>query len=275
MSLTLEIDSPHTWPSPVRQILSENRQLFLDFHRRQIELQKLREEDFLDSLSAKNMFFDTIEEITILLENILMPYNIAAYHCTRLARYEIDCIIEDGLKALTSDFINHRLVTALGKGLLPPDSYKYLLSDDVFRKAIQNEFGRRTGSVWFCSSKNTLKDSGSVYRLFRSWGGEVVYFNHEENESIGPCLRSIGTPCIVRCSLPISQAQIFFPAYSQSFISRYISDEIKYPHPPYELDMHMQRDLTAEEIIEIVEISSPEFKRLTNYNTWPESHEIR
>lgn len=196
------------------------------------------------------------------------------YHCTRLTDHEIQNIKSSGLKILTPDLIELRLRTVLEHGILSAEAHEYISNSPMLKSSTSGEYGKRTGMIWFCPNQETLSEIHAVYRLFRSWGGEALYNGHEEDEKISPHLRSIGVPCIAKGGMPFSEVESFSSSYAKRFISRFISDEVEYPEPPYSFDMYIKRDLTPAEILEVIKISDPQFEQLTEYKNWPEEKRI-
>jgi|MDSW01.3.fsa_nt_gb hypothetical protein len=273
--MNIDIDDTDSWPDDFLQIISDNKALFIQYHQEEKRVDKLCREDIALRINRPlNPHKEEYEAVAAQLDTILQTHNIVGYHCTRLTAHEIQNIRSSGLKILTPDLIELRLQTALNQGILSAEAHAYISNSSMLKSSINNEYGERTGMIWFCPNQETLSESDSVYRLFRSWGGEALYNGHEEDEEIAPHLRSIGAPCIVKCAMPFSEAENYSSSYAKRFISRFILDEIEYPEPPYSFDMHMKRDLTPAEILGIIKISDPQFEELTDYKNWPDEEQI-
>ncbi|MCD4782881.1 MAG: hypothetical protein K8T10_03510 [Candidatus Eremiobacteraeota bacterium] len=113
-----------------------------------------------------------------------------------------------------------------------------------------------------------------MYRLFKYWGGEAVYGGHENDPIISNTLKLIGSPCIIKCSVPISEVDKNPPDFCKRFLSYFISNDIEYPEPPASFDMYTERDLKSIEVLEIIEKSNPVFRDLTDHMNWPEDYEV-
>jgi hypothetical protein len=128
--------------------------------------------------------------------------------------------------------------------------------------------------IWFCPNRSTLQQASGVYRLFRSWGGEVLYAGHEDDGNIAHILSGIGLPCIVKCAVPFSQAEQYHVNFSERFIAQFISDAIAYPEPSARFDLHTKRDLDPTGVMDIIGFTDPRFPELTGYADWHARYRI-
>jgi len=107
------------------------------------------------------------------LERILTENRIPAYHCTRLTAIEIYNIKNSGVRLLSADLVRERLTQCRADGHLEEVDYEYLKNSPTIERSLNNRHGNRTGMIWFCPNRSTLRKSSAVYKLFRYWGGEA------------------------------------------------------------------------------------------------------
>lgn len=274
----IDIEDVKTWPDIFFETMSENKDLFIAYQTEDLRIDKLLREDATLRMGRNrpvNTYVDKYDDIVFELAEILKEHNIVGYHCTRLAEHEIVGINREGMKILTTELVHSRLQSALDIGLLNEDQHLYIQNSEILKKSLNNEYGWRTNYIWFCPNLSTLKEGAAVSRLFGSWGGESVYNGHEEDENIGPHLRSIGIPCIVKCSMPIVDVEDDLEGLAKCFIAQFISKDIDFiPDPSACFDMSIQRDLSATEVIEIITFNDPRFEEMTDHTNWYEDERL-
>jgi len=262
----IDIEDPRTWPDTLVKVMSENKNLFVAYHSEEKRLDKLGREDFMLRIRRPpNLHKDQYNKVIETIVGILEKENIVGYHCTRLLDHEINNIKNVGMRMLTRELVTERLQSALDLGLLSTEQHSYISNSEILNDSLDDKMGKRTDYIWFNPNLSTLREGDGVFRFFQSWGGEAVYNGHEEDTKISPGLRSIGNPCIVKCSIPIADIDEDAVYLSRRFVSQFILDEIPYPHPTAGFDMGIQRNLQPSEVVDIIEISHPEFQKLTPY----------
>ena len=269
--MVINFDDVGSWPSDFLNVVAENRNLFIRHHKEEKLIDRLAESDVAFRIERpENRHKNEYKKILSRLSAILQGHKVMGYHCTRLTDSEIQCIKESGLKVLTDNLIAVRLNDALTEGVLPREAYEHISNSDTLKKSVSDQGqGRRKGMIWFVASKETLKQSGSVYRFFKFWGGEALYNNHEADKKISPYLKSIGVPCIIKASIPFSEGQHPIEYYVENFICRDIFDEIRCSQYSDELNIYVKRNLCFTEILEVITVTDPRFEQLTNYMKWP------
>lgn len=273
--MDIEFEVFSTWPRALKDLLELNRENILRYHLERIRIDTLAEEEIRYRVYRPyNEFEDIYGEIVEKTVEILRTERIIGYHCTRLTESESSDIIKNGLKILNLELIKTRLKNALLDNHLDQEGYDFLVSSEIVSGNLNNEWGQRTNYIWFCPNRSTLKESSGVYRLFRSWGGEVIYSGLERDPSIAPKLTKIGRPCIVKCAIPFDTAQTIYQNIPERFVSIFIHDEIECPEPSSNFDMFCRRDLRSEEILDIIERSNAGFSRLTACETWRKNYNI-
>ena len=178
----LEIDDLSSWPADFLDILNENKKLLVEYHLKESAIDnECRDNVFLRIKPPINPFRKKYEEIVDSLEEVLIKYSLLAYHCTRLTKEEIATIKSNGMKVLSNDFINKKLANLIPK-YLSDEQYKYIFDKKCTNPDGSFDLSHRAGRIWFCPNRSTLKEEHSVYRLFKSWGGEAVYVDLENDK---------------------------------------------------------------------------------------------
>ena len=177
----IDLDTPANWPTPVRTFLADHHALFLDWATVQ-ETSTAREYD----------------RAIYSLADLLRQYSLVAWHCTRLADHEIESIKASGMEPLSEPMLYRRIDAAIAAGLLTPDDAAMLKSK---HQASQEN---RTKRLWFCFYPPSQSGETGIADLLDLWGGEALYNSHDRDPTLGPKLRSIGTPCLVEAEIPIA-----------------------------------------------------------------------
>lgn len=267
----MELEDINSWPDDFYKKAQSNKELIIYYQNELDRILMKCEEDVDFRISPEpNIYLSEYKSIGTDLDEILLSHNIVAYHCTRLTDAEFNCIKEKGLKILSADLISHRLRFALKEGYFSYEEYNYLFNSPGLRSNLD----RRLGKIWFSPNRSTLRESSMVYRLFRSWGGEAVYWCNEKDDCISKALRKIGIPCIIKCSLPFKEVMSFGYSYAERFLSYFIADDIKCPEPSSQFDIYMKRNVKSFEIIDIIDFFKPEFNKLTDCKNWGKYYEV-
>jgi hypothetical protein len=266
--LNVEVETPSTWPKDFRQLAESNIQLIISYQKERTRIERLGWNDVMLRLNPptnphKHDYLSLVQQ----LEAILLKHNIIGYQCSRLLPEEILDIQSSGLKILTEELVFSKIQLALNAGHITVDEYHLLKNSDHIKQHLANEYGYSTGMAWFCPNRSTLKDCGAVYRLFRSWGGEAVYNAHEEGDNEIPALRHIGIPCIIKCTFPFRDANQYYDNFSARLLSYLVAHEVDSPEPPAAFDMHINKNLAADEVLEIIELSNPLFSAVLGHKS--------
>lgn len=128
---------------------------------------------------------------------VLEGKKLIGYHCTRLTNAEIESIKTYGLAPQNGDLLLNRIDALVFSGEISQEIADRLKiehsADDEYRR----------GMIWFCFFPPVL-DAYGVQRFFRSWGGEALYAEHEEDPVTGEVLQSIGMPCVIEALVPVT-----------------------------------------------------------------------
>lgn len=123
--------------------------------------------------------------------------SIVGYQCTRLHADEIARLESEDLFPLTPALQRGRIQRRVDAGDLPYDLAKILLQE-----SLAGDQRSRGGLLHFLLTKEV---PDSFWHFFRYWGGEALYLPHIHNSGeIEHALRSIGCPCILEVTIPIS-----------------------------------------------------------------------
>ncbi len=267
--MNVEIEDLGSWPSEFKQEAIRNKPLIVSFNRERLNIeQRCMEDVFLRINPPENKFKQSYLKLMAKLEILLTPHQIVVYHCTRLTREEIENIKQEGLQVLSAGLVHKRLHECLSNGYLEQREYEYFMNSQSLSESLDNRHGARSNKICFCANRTVLRDCGAVYRLFRSWGGEAIYREFENNTSIGNKLRLIGVPCIVVCTIPFTRAKIFHPYFSEHFAAYLIASEFEYAEPSAEFDLSVTRNLDASNVLDVIEYSDHRFEHLTHSLSW-------
>ncbi len=271
--LPVEIEDRTSWPPDFLSAAQQDRELIISYQRERSRIDRLAQNDVLLRIHPPtNKYQSAYRALVERLEAELTRHRLVAYHCTRLTAGEIGGIKSHGMRLLTPELVRNRLDQCRADGHLRKDECEYLQRSEIIQQSLSNKHGNRTGMIWFCPNRSTLQVSSGVHRLFRSWGGEAVYCGHEEDPNIVRALRSIGTPCIVKCAMPFPQARQFHGNFTERFFSQFISQDIEYPEPTAGFDLYTNHDLPASGVLEVIEFFNSRFEALTNCSSWPRHH---
>ena len=247
------LDNIDTRPVSVKKLIILNDKLIKQF---------LLEESFIDNKAYEDVMYRINRPInkykekwSILLDKIereIEKIQIMSFHCTRLTDQEINDIVQNGLKPLDFNFTKKRLDCLLKEWLINKNTYNILLKEN----AASDE--NRKWKIFFFHCISTCRDEWWLHRLFRSWGGEAIYLNHEENKEINNQIRKIGKPCIIVATLDYNETKLYQWIAEKIIkimlnigsISRYDTDSyIDHITPCYK----------------IITIDDSTFEKLTNY----------
>jgi hypothetical protein len=183
------------------------------------------------------------------------------FRAARLKADEIADIKADGLKVLSEDFLHRRLSKLEASRSMPAPVIAALRAKNLAPET------SRSGRTCFCFTRETLRDEHAVNRLFRSWGGEALYANHERDPQIGPVLRKVGTPCIVVAAIPVEDIETYVPI-GECLVNIWCrKHNVGTEHAPG-FGGHTRKNISAANIVRVVEFSDAEFDVLTGHRQW-------
>lgn len=267
--LNVEIEMRETWPSELTAAVGENRTLIRSYFRERQRIDRLGLNNVNPPTNGYRGAYDALVDQ---IDESLTRHRLVAYHCTRLTPNEINQVRTNGLRVLSPDLVQDRLEQCVADGLMTTDERDALAHSPMLKASLANEHGYRTGMVWLCPNRATIRDSAGVFRLFSLWGGEAVYGGHEDNAQITATLARIGEPAIVKCAIPFPCDEPYHPKYAERFLSQSVSDEIEHPEPPPKFDLRTNSGVLPSQVLEVIRFSDPRFEAFTGYSTWPAHH---
>ena len=263
----IRIDDEGTWPSEALGLLEDSLQELIEYEADRARIDMQCREDVLMRLNTPAPAnSEKRGSIRAALSEILSRRRIVGYHCTRLTTAEIASIKRSGLRPLDCQLVHSKIAEAVDGGELLDSVGQQLRS----KNALNGLAGDRIGMIWFCYTRELLGDEGAVVRLLRSWGGEALYYYYENDEAIGPILRNVGLPAIVEAVMPCSRIETFMPLGSR-FLNAFLARrEVFTEHGPA-VDGYVRTPILGGDILRVMTIEDPEFRRLTGCERWSES----
>lgn len=276
MSYTdVEIEVPETWPRDFHQTVAAYHDLVLAYHAERKRIDKIAEIDVMARVHRPpNPYSSAYNSLVDQLDNSLTQHRIIGYHCTRLTLKEITRVKSEGLRILSEELIHKRLDECVADGHISLAQRDFLKNSQSTGDNLQDRNGHRTGMVWLCPNRSTLRRSGEVYRLFRSWGGEAVYAGQEEDKVTAAALAGIGTPAIVKCAVPFPTDASSHPKFAARFLSQSVATEDSYPEPSPRFSLSIRMDIPPSQVVEVIQFADPRFESLTRSSTWAEDRRI-
>jgi hypothetical protein len=273
--LDVELENPLTWPADFQADMLAGRALILAYQRERSRIDQICQEDIISRLNPpENRYENDYKSLLQRLDTSLRKHRIVAYHCTRLLPEEIAEITSVGLRVLSRSLAQGRVKQAVAAGHLSRDDADRLTASETMARNLDDRSGKRTGMICFCPNRSSLADASGVYRLFRSWGGEVVYCGLEDDVDMGPLLGALGMPCIVKCALHFEHARQFHASFAARFVSLFISDEIESPAPSASFDLYTTQNVNSSSVVEVIAFSDPRFASMTRYPEWSDCHRM-
>lgn len=253
------INDIRTWPDDLKQHFKVNYALinsYLEFER-EVDIKAIKD-IFLRLKKPINPFAREWDSFFNAMESILDKYRIVGFHCSRLTEEEQIDIRANNLQPLSIERTKARLDKLYRNNVLSKEQYEILLHNNVV------EDNGRKGKVYCFLHSSTLLDERGLERFFRCWGGEALYYNHEESK-IAKILHKIGEPCIVVLDLnyrDIQEKINDFHNTNSVLIKTYIARKEDTVHDRDYIFYEPQK------VLEIINPTDPIFERLTNYSRW-------
>jgi hypothetical protein len=177
------------------------------------------------------------------------------------------------LRALSPSLVRERLEALVDAGEMSAAQCLFFLDHPMVHAHLSNRHGTRTGLVWLCPNRSTLRDASAVYRLFGSWGGEALYAGFEDDPSVVEVLTGLGQPAILKCAVPLPSDNLH-GCRAAHLLSNAVQEQIEHPEPSPTFDWSMRRDLAPSEVLDIITIDDPCFEALTGYLAWAPERRI-
>ena len=241
----LDLDSPQSWPEELLDYLERHH----DF--------PLRWE------TNRSQPYDPMSETAIEgLSRGLQPYEILGWHCTRLTCAEAAEIQCNGMQLPNAEMLERRIDTLVKTGCITPDIARRLKSEN------QADAKNRAGMVWFCFFPPGDAGESGIERFFRHWGGEALYWGHEDDPVISPAISCIGTPRIVKAVVPIALLPENSGKLARYIYSRYLEGHGVRTYMQVGYEHYIVNPLPAENVRRIISFPEPDFCSLTGCCDW-------
>lgn len=270
----IELERAETWPDAVRRLVEDNRNLLIAYQQERERIDRLGWGDIQVRIHPPaNPYRAAYDELVASTEALLQGHRLVGYHCTRLTPAEVDRVRQNGLRALSPNLVSERLAALVHAGEMDSEQCRLLLDSAMLHERLANRHGNRTGMVWLCPNRSSLRDAASVYRLFRSWGGEALYGSFEDDASVASVLKQLGRPAIVQCAVPLPADELY-GCRAAYLLSNAAYPQIAYPEPPPHFDWSVRRDLDPSEVIDVILFNDPRFEDLTGHRRWAPEYRL-
>jgi hypothetical protein len=192
-------------------------------------------------------------------KEVIDPYYLHGYHCTRLTEHEVAKINEEGMSLQNLNTLKERIELLKNSGLLHVQVGELLIADN------QADDSNRKEMLWFCFFPPYKASQRGIERFFRSWGGEALYNSHESNSFTGNALAEIGTPCVIEAYIAVSGFQSY--SFELNLIHRYMA------HKGWHDKMGLYENFTRtaippKDIISVIQYPNKRFFQLTRCKEW-------
>jgi hypothetical protein len=242
--IPLPLCTPALWPEPLRVFLAKHHELLVDWATGPVRF-------------SAPMYDRAIYQ----LMELLQPYSLLAWHCTRLTDQEVAAIVARGMQP-PNEGVLHARIDAL--------AWTGTISEEVagqWKTRNKASESYRRGRIWWCFFPPREAGEGGIGSLLGTWGGEALYNYHDSNAVMGPLLRSIGTPAVVEVDIPIALlGDSTSPAFS--IVAHYLASLGHSARDHLEFEDRVTEDLPARQVRRIVRYPEPDFLALTGCETW-------
>jgi hypothetical protein len=277
MPSAIDIEMESTWPREFMAEIQRHRPLVLDYQRERARIDKIMQSDDLEarfSSPPSNRHKPEYASLASRLDKMLTHHRLVGYHCTCLSSREIASIKAEGMRTLSAELIQEKFQGAVRDGYLTRGTADLLLRHKYLVAAMNDESGHRTGMTWFCANRSTLTLASHVCNLFRYWGGEATRGGPAGHPEILQEIVEIGTPCIVKCAIPVMDSRRHYDNYAEHFLSSSVANELEYPEPSGMFNFHVTVAVTFENVLKVIEYEDSEFEELTRSKSWRIQHSI-
>lgn len=240
--MLLNLKKPASWPTDLRSYLQSRHDLFLGWERGGV---------------AAHLYDGAIYGLI----DVLQPYAITGWHCSRLTDAEIRHILREGMQLPNATMLNHRIDALVASGDFEPEIALRL------KQKNQSADTNRAGMVWFCFFHPRLAGESGIERFFRHWGGEALYNSHERDPITSSAIRVVGTPCVVEADIPVASlgkhAGLAF-----KIVRRFLKSRGFRTREPVDHGDRIKQPLPAENIRRIACFPDADFCSLTGCAEW-------
>jgi hypothetical protein len=254
-----------TWPAPLLEYLASEYEMFLAHARSDRDTMDAylapKDKYICLSMYPPNPHFRAREHAAQTVLDLLQGEPLRGWHCSRLTAKEVDRITRHGMQPPDLAILRERIDQIQSEGLI---AYKIAVR---LRTENDADHTYRKGRIWFCFFEPRSAGQHGIERFFRRWGGEALYVAHEEDETTGEVLRTIGRPCLIEVDVPI--AAIRRVTYlGEKVIRRFLLHNGFDTRESWEHEDHVSDPISAASILRFVFHPDPEFARLTDCDSW-------
>ncbi len=252
------LDCMDTWKDILLNFLTNNRTTIFGYIDEELNIDRRAEEDVMLRIDRpENRFQSAWENVLSEFNQLIENSTVVGFHCTRLTEFEITSILQNGLDVLNKNRFIKRINRLKEKNLI---------TDQIFEELLNNnniDDSDRNGMLWFFHCISTLKDEQGLYRLFKRWGGESLYRQHEGESICNKVLQNIGIPCIVLGL--ISPQDIDKRKTLAERMINFWKESFKSDLTGQETDTSVRKKI---EIFKVIPIHDPLFAELTEFRSW-------
>ena len=243
----LDLSNPDSWPAALRDVLAQLRPTFTDWE-----------------LEAHRRTPGAYDTATQTLGEALQSYALRGYHFTRLTKDEVAGVIKSGMALSGTGLLLRRIAAQVATGgISAADAAIFLAKNQAHER-------NRVGMLWFCFyPPQEVRESG-VKSLLGHWGGEALYNTHAEDPSLGPLLKSIGSPAVVEADVPVAYLSSPLRLAGKVVQMDMQHQGIKSYTYPDKLEDYSTHNIPADMVRRVVLHPGPDFEELTRCHEWRE-----
>lgn len=243
--ILLDLKTPESWPEELSSHLEQHRDLFIDWE------------------TGQHRFHHTLYDRAIYeLMDLLNPYAMRGWHCTRLTNAEIDAITLNGMQLPNTKMLTRRIDACVIDGLIDKEVARHLKAKN------QSSDANSVAKIWFCFYPPHRAGELGIGRFFRHWGGEALYNFHENDPVTSPAIAGIGTPCVIEADVPLD-----FLGHKSSLAGKIAEQYVRTlgyhtNHSDFDHDDFSTSPLSPAAIKSIVRFPDRDFLLLTGSASW-------
>jgi hypothetical protein len=240
----LPIDRPEDWPEPLRRFLTEHHDLFLDW-----------------ATGPTWVGAAAYDRAIYQLMDLLQPYDLRAWHCTRLTDQEAQAILAQGMQPPNPAILSTRIDAVVADGRVSAE----IAREWKARNQVHETY--RRDRIWWCFYPPRESGEGGISALLGNWGGEALYNTHESDPVTGPPLRRIGTPSLVEADIPVALLENS-PSAAFSVVAHFLKASGHTKRDHLQLEDRIRENLPPAQIRRVLQHPEPDFIALTGCDTW-------
>ncbi|MGR6858966.1 hypothetical protein ACU5EH_00710 [Aliivibrio salmonicida] len=180
--MSILIEQQSTWPDEVVDYLDKNHLKFIGW-------------ETSDGDRVSPYLYD---QAILEFRDLLKPFSLIGYHCTKLTTDEIESIYQHGMTLQNLESLKQRILILESAGKITMEVANELIAIN------QADDKNRASMLWFCFFEPHLAGCCGIQRFFKSWGGEALYNHHENRKNTGDVIQNIGVPCVIKARIMIN-----------------------------------------------------------------------